>query len=212
MRQLLAIERRIHDVERRLQNMSRFGTVTDVKFDAEKKRWYAKMEQGEGDNETFKTNWLPWKSFSHGAISTSIPPRKGQRVEMRSPNGNAEMAVLEPYHYNPDDPSPHDKPDEVFMKVKLPKQEGQSAQSVSEQDQKDQTLDIHATKDGATVTIGSTTFHITKDTVTVTTKNAIINASDKIALKTKAYSVECESHTIQADTFVAQTGSVDWSQ
>jgi phage baseplate assembly protein gpV len=209
MKPLLVMERRLQDLERRLENMSRVGKVTDVKFDTEKKRWFVKMEDGDTDKRTFKTDWLPWKSFSHGSISASIPPRKGMAVELRSPNGYPEMGAVEPYHYNPDNPSPHDKEDEVFIKVKKPAAEGEGA---SAQDTPDETITFHATKDGTTIKIGSTTIHVTKDTVQIDTKNTIINAADAITLKTKAYAVECETHNIKANTFTAQTGQVNWSQ
>lgn len=105
MRQIMQIERRMQDIERKLENKQRQGKVTEVKFDQDKKRWYAKMEEGSGD-ETLKTDWMPWKSFSHGAIKFSVPPRVGQRVTLNSPNGELEQGVLEPFHYGPDDPSP----------------------------------------------------------------------------------------------------------
>ena len=125
MRQLLALERRLQDLERMIQNQTRPGSVKEVKFDDEKKRWYVKMEQGSGD-ETFKSDWLPWRSFSHGSISESRPPRKGMKIAMTSPNGFAEMAFAEPYHYDPDNPSPHGKENEVVRLVETPEDDEQT--------------------------------------------------------------------------------------
>jgi len=181
MKQLLAMERRLQDLERRLENKQRNGKVSEVKFDKDKKRWFVKMEDGEGD-ETFRSDWLPWKSFSHGAISMSIPPKKGMRITVHSPNGEPEMGVAEPYHYNPDDPAPHDKEDEVVFEVRDP-QNKNNPQT---------TLRLHFSKGKAKITLGDSTFDLTKDQVdasvdkqkmTVTkTKTSISNDKGKVEL------------------------------
>jgi len=155
MRPLFNWERRLQDLETRLANQQRFGSVTDVKFDKELKRWYVKMEDGEGEGHTFKSDWLPWRSFSHGAITVSMPPRKGQRVAYTALNGQPELAVVEPFHYGPDDPSPHDKEDEYVIEIHDPKNKSN----------KDTTLRIHKTKDNQTVTLGKSEVTIRKDIV-----------------------------------------------
>jgi phage baseplate assembly protein gpV len=60
MRAIMTMERRLQDLERFIQNMHRAGDVTDVKYDQERHRWYIKMQDGEGDNLAFKSDWLPW--------------------------------------------------------------------------------------------------------------------------------------------------------
>lgn len=125
MRAFLTMERRLQDLETRLANSSRYGVVTDVKFDDDKKRWYAKMQDGEGDDTTFKSNWLPWKSFSHGTVGVSQPPRKGQKVTYSAPGGQPELAYVEPHHNDPDNPSPDGKQDEIHRVVETaPDKEG----------------------------------------------------------------------------------------
>lgn len=179
MRQLMGMERRLQDIERALQNMERNGEIVDVKFDTDKRRWFVKINDGEdktpsgqdsqgaGAQDTFKSDWLPWKSFSHGSISFSLPPRKGMKASLRSPMGQPELAVAEPFSYGPDTPSPHDKEDEIVMQVKAPGD-----------DSADTTLKFHFSKDSATVTLGKTTFRITKDRVEVTTENVEVTAKD----------------------------------
>ncbi|BCM87727.1 phage baseplate assembly protein V [Methylobacterium indicum] len=178
---ITAYEKRLQDLERNFQNMSRRGQVTEVKFDKEKKRWYVKMADGEGD-DAFKSDWLPWKSMSHGSIRLSVPPRKGQLVEMRSPGGTPEMACCEPWHYNPENPSPHDKEDEIFLTVQAPEDkdenkdgdkgsEGGSGASANaraastdggdKQSKEDQQLKLHLTKDGMSVWLGKTKVELT---------------------------------------------------
>jgi len=182
-RAFMAYERRLQDLETRLANMSRYGDVTDVKFDKEKKRWYVKMQDGEGENTTFKSDWLPWKSFSHGSIKVSMPPKKGMKIAMLAPGGQPELAYAEPFHYGPDAPSPHDKEDEVVMTI-----EGEDGK---------ETMKVHQSKGNHTITIGKTVFSVENGKVTVTTD---------------AHTIKCKTYTIEADSFVARTGSVNWSK
>jgi hypothetical protein len=132
MRAIMTMERRLQDLERFIQNMHRAGDVTDVKYDQERHRWYIKMQDGEGDNLAFKSDWLPWKSFAHGAIKSSVPPRKGMKVSYNAPGGQPEMAYAEPFHNGPDNPSPHDKQDEVVHLFETPEQD-QSQQGSGQQ-------------------------------------------------------------------------------
>jgi hypothetical protein len=120
MKQLSHLERRLQDLERQFQNQTRMGEIVDVKHEGS--RWFVKMNDGEnkqpsgsgeGDGKTLRSDWLPWRSFSHGTIKSSVPPKKGQKVMMSSPGGMPEMATVIPYHYGPDTPSPHDKQDET---------------------------------------------------------------------------------------------------
>lgn len=198
MREVLAMQRRLQDLEHALRNMGRTGKVTDVKFDKEQNGWLAKMVQGEGD-EAFPTDWLKWGSFSHGSIKMSIPPRKGQLVRLVSPQGRAEMGWLEPHHFDPDNVAPHDKPDEIFFRVEKPSDSGQTATD------KDQTFDVRWTKDGPIYTIGKTTHKLTKDTQSVVTKNDTVDtetsktkASQSHGVETKNASLETMKNTLKA--------------
>lgn len=179
MRALNHMERRLQDLERKFENKERMGKIVDVKF--ENQRWYVKINDGansepsgqseggggqgggggegggEGSEDTFKSDWLPWQSFSHGSIKMSVPPKKGQHALMRSPGGSPEMAVAEPYHYGPSNPSPHDKPDEMVKLIEDEddddKQQGQQGgQGGGQSGQNGQQEDkyntwVHETKD-----------------------------------------------------------------
>jgi hypothetical protein len=146
----MGMERRLQDLERKFENKERYGHITDVKF--ENQRWYVKMNDGEdmtpsgqeskaaGADDTFKSDWQPWQSFSHGTIKVSKPPKKGMPVVLRSSGGNAELSVVEPYHYGPDNPSPHGKEDEVVTLIEdedEQKKEGGSSGQDGEQGQSD---------------------------------------------------------------------------
>lgn len=171
MRQFFAYERRLQDLETRLNNVVRYGEVTDVKFDDEKKRWYVKTSDGEGETTTFKSDWLPWSSFGHGSIKVSMPPKKGMKVRTVSPNGEPEMGSVEAFHNSKDAKSPGDKQDEFVMTV-----EGEGGT---------ESIKIHYAKDHTTVTVGDTVWKLTKDSASVKTKN---------------YSVEADSYSVKAKT------------
>jgi hypothetical protein len=134
MRQVMNMERRLQDLERAFQNQERRGKIVAVK--SENQRWFVKFNDGSDDkpfgseeqgsssgsadafsNLTYKSDWLPWAAFSHATIKTSIPPKEGQYAVMRSPGGSGEQAVVEPYHYGPENPSPSSKKDEVVTLV-----------------------------------------------------------------------------------------------
>jgi len=194
MKHLTSVERRLQDLEDAFQNMERHGEIVDVKFDADRKRWFVKINDGEDKTpsgqdsqseaakRTFKSDWLPWRSFSHGSIKVSMPPKKGMKASLRSPFGKPEMAVAEPSTYGPETPSPHDKEDEVVMTI-----EGEDGKEM---------LRVHQSKGNHTVTIGDTVLSI---------------ENGKVSAVTKDYSVKCETFNLEADLFVAKTGRVDWS-
>src|SRR5882724_8059425 len=147
MRAVHAMERRLQDLERKFQNKERLGKIVDVKY--EKNRWYVKMNDGSdqspsgqssgggGDQDTFKSDWQPWGSFSHGTIKMSVPPKKGQQVLMRSVGGTPELSTVEPHHYGPDTPSPHGEKDEIVHLIEDDGGDSQGGQS-GQSDQSDQ--------------------------------------------------------------------------
>jgi phage baseplate assembly protein gpV len=169
MRQLMAYERRLQDLETKLANSVRYVDISDVKH--ENNRWYVKTKDGDGDNTTFNSDWLPWASFGHGTINVSMPPRKGMKARIVSPNGEPEMGAVEPFHHSKTAKSPHDKQDEVVM-------------TVQSEDGKD-SVKIHHSKDGTTVTVGDTVWKLTKDTATLKAKNFVVESdSFKVTSKT----------------------------
>lgn len=170
---ITSFERRFQDLEMRLQNMHRIGQVKEVKYDKEKKRWFAKMVDGPG-KDGFESDWLPWNTFAHGGMQVSVPPKVGQSVQMQSPGGNPETAVMSAYHTNPDNPSPSDKEDEVVIQFTKPKKKENSedkdskenvvgnkgesgskdAYSTDAQQKGESTLRVKATNDGFVFTMG----------------------------------------------------------
>lgn len=190
MRSVLAYERRLQDIERQLQNKFRVCKVKEMKF--ENRRWFVRVEDGQGDR-TFRTDWIPWRSFSHGTISFSVPPRVNQTVAINSPNGWGEMAYCEPYHYDPDHPSPHDKENEVFMKIQAADQgdgqggqQGEASQAASASGGPSDPISeptgqgymsVHATEKLCRVMKGQAMFELTEDTIKIIAPNIILGAN-----------------------------------
>jgi phage baseplate assembly protein gpV len=202
MRQLLSIQRQIQDLFAMVFNQRRVGKITEVKFDQEKKRWFAKFQSGKGDeNETFKSDWRPWKSFSNGTIKISLPPRVGQIVALTALGGRPELGILEPYHNDPDNVSPHDKEDELFLRIEKPSKGSESGKT------KDETLDLHFTKDGSKISIGSTQHGLTKDAQSIKTKNDSIDTETHTAKASKSHSVTTKEHAVKAQNRTVEAGT-----
>lgn len=127
-------------------------------------------------------------------------------VLMRSPCGSGEIAVCEPFHNNEEGSSPHDKEDEVVIQVKMPKQQNQdgqsgqssgSGQSQQQEDDPQQTLRIKLTKDAKTITLGDTTWTLSKDTVHVKTKNHIFEVDDNNKITLNSQGITLKGTTIK---------------
>jgi phage baseplate assembly protein gpV len=202
MRQLLAMQRQIQDLQNAVANQVRKGKIFDVKFDQEKKRWYCRLREGkEGEKNTFETDWLPWKTHANAAVKISNPPRKGQLGAMIAYNGQPELGHIEAYHNDPDNPSPHDKPDEYFMRVEKPTDDGKP------QTDKNKILNIHHTQDGSTVSIGDSQRNISKDGHSVKTKNNSVETETHVTKASKSHAVETDQRTVTASKTVITSGT-----
>lgn len=203
MRQLLAIQRQIQDIELAVRNDGRVGKVTEVKFDKEKQAWFARMQQSDGD-EAYVTDWLPWKSFAHGTIKISIPPRKGQLVELDAPGGSSEQGSLRPAHYDPDNKSPHDKEDEIFLRIEEPEQSGSQggagtagATGTTGSGQQKKKLDVLVKNNQLKIVSGKTTHDITENKVSIETETKQVTSKTS-SEKTETHSVETKNRTVKA--------------
>jgi phage baseplate assembly protein gpV len=202
LRQVYGMQRQIVDLQNAVANSVRKGKIFDVKFDQDKKRWYCRLREGvEGEKNTFETDWLPWQTFANGAISISNPPRKGQMGIMHAYNGQAELGHITHYHNDPDNKSPHDKEDEYFMRVVVPKEDGK------EQDDKNKILNVHHTGNGSTVSIGDSTRNITKDGHAVKTKNNSVETENDTTKATKSHSIETDQRTVKASKTSITSGT-----
>lgn len=98
---------RVAEVERRQDNQVRHGKVTDV----DTKKQLARIEIGERDGKPVKSAWVPYAQVA-GGYKAHTPPTKGQQLTLFAPNGEIRQAVLLPFTWSNDNPSPSEKDDE----------------------------------------------------------------------------------------------------
>lgn len=105
---------RTEELERKVENRRRKGTVTEV--DAEKGLARVKIDT-DANGQAVKTPWIPWKEAAMGAIKTHFPPSVGEQVEIVSENGDLTDAVIDTSIPSNANPRPHDKAGEGVITV-----------------------------------------------------------------------------------------------
>ena len=83
---------RIAELERRLQNQRRTGTIESV--DAAKGTARVRLNEDK-DGKPYLTAEIPWKMPAMGATKINIPPSVGQQVDVVSENGDMTDAVID---------------------------------------------------------------------------------------------------------------------
>jgi len=94
----------ISELERRLLNIIRIGTIASVDLAAETVR--VKL------NETHTTGDLPWQTQRAGNVRTWSPPSVGEQVMLFSPAGDLTQAVVCPSLFQSAHPAPSHSGDE----------------------------------------------------------------------------------------------------
>lgn len=102
---LVELQRRISELESRVLNMTRYGKVVEVEGNK------VKVEVSEGHI----TGWLQIERKA-GNISISSPVHEGERVVIRSPNGQLEQGTVSPIGSTDDNDSASDEPDNFVIK------------------------------------------------------------------------------------------------
>lgn len=87
---------RISELERRLANSDREGTIEEIKDGFVRVKW---AEKGH-DGKPVITGWLPQSDTHFGNVREEIPFRKGQNVRLSAPGGDYSRATLTPYSPN----------------------------------------------------------------------------------------------------------------
>ncbi|MEM9734189.1 MAG: phage baseplate assembly protein V [Pseudomonadota bacterium] len=108
---LAAMATRITDLERRLEQSSRDGRVTEVDHE----EGLAKVEIG-SDKETSITHWVPWTERA-GDHESYDPPTVGEAVKVNAPNGEMALATLERGALSNRENRPHRKAGERVDKM-----------------------------------------------------------------------------------------------
>lgn len=109
--QLIALERRIVELERRLEATVRVGRVVEI----DAKNGLAKLDLGT-PSEPLITSWLPWTERA-GAIKTWTPPEPGEQVRLISPAGDMAQGWIDQGGFSNQNPQPHTKAQERRMTV-----------------------------------------------------------------------------------------------
>lgn len=89
--QIRTILSRLAEIERRLRNMSRVGTVVEV----DEEKGLARVELSRQDGKPYQTAWIPWREQAMGAAKTHFPPSRQQQVRVSSPTGDLADAEID---------------------------------------------------------------------------------------------------------------------
>ena len=114
---LAKLTRRIDELEQRLDQSVRHGTVSDV--DASKQQ--IRMRIGGTDAEPLKSPWVPYGQIA-GAMKIHSMPSVGQTMTLYSPTGDLRQGIAMPGSWSDANPSPSDKPGDhvlIFENVRV---------------------------------------------------------------------------------------------
>lgn len=96
------LARRVAELERRVSNVLRYGTIHDVEG------WRVRVAWGvQSGGEPALSAWVPWLTTRAGAALTWSPPSIGERCLLLSPEGDMRMGVAALAIYTV---PPHDLP------------------------------------------------------------------------------------------------------
>lgn len=90
---LADVYHRIADLERRLQNSRRTGTVESV--DPSRGTARVRLNDDPKTGAPYLTAEIPWKMPSNGAVSVNIPPSVDQQVDVVSESGDLTDAMID---------------------------------------------------------------------------------------------------------------------
>lgn len=104
---LVRLDANVAEINRRLENGDRHGTVHEV--DPKKQR--VRMRLGGTDDEPFLSPWIPYNQTA-GALKFHSPPSKGQQMTFRAPDGDFRQGYAIPLTWSDENKSPSEKGDE----------------------------------------------------------------------------------------------------
>lgn len=102
----------IVDLARRLANVVRTGTVTEV--DLENYRLKARYDTGD-DGEAITSAWMPWLVTRAGGDRSWWAPEEGEGVVLLAPGGELDQAIALPSLYSTAHAAPSDDPDKSIV-------------------------------------------------------------------------------------------------
>lgn len=107
--QISDLVRRIRELETRISNRRRTGTIKALDL----AKGLARVEF-EGGDRPYVGPWIPWKEVAAGGIKTHIPPTVGEQVDVVSENGELSDGIIDMSTPSNANPRPHDGPEGVI--------------------------------------------------------------------------------------------------
>jgi len=112
---IIDLYHRLEELERRIENRSRTGTIEEV--DAAKGLARVKLGVDPVTQQPYLSPWIPWKEISMGKIKTHFPPTKGEQVQVVSESGDITDAVIDYSLPSNQNKRPHDKEGEAVIQI-----------------------------------------------------------------------------------------------
>jgi phage baseplate assembly protein V len=185
------------EIDRRLANLVRIGTITEIDVDEK----LVKVELGDEDAE-HQTDWIPWATRRAGEDMTWDPPDVGEQVIVIAPGGELEQAFVWGALYSDDFPANGDDAKDRRVTFK----DG----SVIEFDRDASKLNMTLHDDAVfTLKIGSTEIKITKDGAEVgeSADQFVAKAQDTLDRLTSIVN-DFNAHQVQAGALTTAMGPV----
>lgn len=156
--QVADLYKQVAEINRRLQNRSRTGTVSEV--DAEKGVARVILLEDDGTGKPFKSPWVQWREMAMGQNKTHMPPSVGQQVALVSENGDLTDAVIDMSLPSENNPRPSDKGDSYILSKVGP-------------------FELHVSDGGgkAVIKVGGTSLTLTEAQLVVSSPDIEINKS-----------------------------------
>lgn len=101
---------RVSDLERRMANTVRHGTVHEVNA----AEGWVRIDLGDGDNGKHLSAKIPYAQVA-GALKVHAPPSVGQQMTMIAPGGDAAQALAVPFTWSDSNASPGTTGDEHVL-------------------------------------------------------------------------------------------------
>jgi phage baseplate assembly protein gpV len=98
MRELAELVSRLADLERRMAQSIRYGTIAERRINAGQVEIRAKIGVGT-DGTDMLSPWVPWQQQA-GAVKMMISPSVGQQVRLNAPYGEFRQASAEPFTWS----------------------------------------------------------------------------------------------------------------
>jgi phage baseplate assembly protein gpV len=112
VRSLVELAARVAELERRVANFARHGTVHSVDAAAGTVR----LVIGESEDGPFLSPHVPYGQIA-GALKVHSPPSAGQQMTLIAPSGDPRQGVALPMTWSDANASPSDKGDEHVVKI-----------------------------------------------------------------------------------------------